>query len=105
VPGGDRALLVLDAADGSERARAFISRESTLVGASRSVGYAAVVRTADSFDGQVVFRDVTAVDLSDGRRLWDLQSDSDLQFWGGALVSIADDGSIRRLVDTVRVTG
>lgn len=105
VPGGDRALLVLDAADGSERARAFISRESTLVGASRSVGYAAVVRTADSFDGQVVFRDVTAVDLSDGRRLWNLQSESDLQFWGGALVSIADDGSIRRLVDTVRVTG
>lgn len=104
VPGGDRALLVLDAVDGSERARAFISRESTLVGASRSVGYAAVVRSADSFDGQVVFRDVTAVDLSDGRRLWHLQSESDLQFWGGALVSIAEDGSIRRLVDTVRVT-
>jgi outer membrane protein assembly factor BamB len=102
-PADDRALLLLDAETGAERMRAYVPRDSSVVAMSRSVAYVAGSDSSDAIAGHRVFSTVVGVDLADGRRLWRLDSDADLQFWGGALVEIAPDGSVRRLVDDVRV--
>ncbi|MCJ0701543.1 PQQ-like beta-propeller repeat protein [Frigoribacterium faeni] len=103
-PAGDRALLLLDAETGSERMRAYVPPDSSVVAVSRSVAYVAGSDSSDAIAGHRVFSTVMGVDLAGGRTLWRLDSDADLQFWGGALVEIGDDGSIRRLIDDVRVT-
>ncbi|WP_209559304.1 PQQ-binding-like beta-propeller repeat protein [Frigoribacterium sp. PvP032] len=115
--GPRRELLVLDASTGAVRSRLAAPLESTAAAASRTVLY---LTTPDRFGlvGESVGGAVVAFDLADGRELWrltpgegpgdrDAASDAtrDLQFWGGTLVAVGDDGVVRQLVDDTRVVG
>ena len=104
----ERALLVLDALTGTERARVWAPVEASPVAVSRTVLYLATPARHDS-DGDPVAGSVVAHDLADGRELWRLAAGdadvSDLQFWGGTLVAVGDDGAVTQLVDRTRVVG
>ncbi|KPG87463.1 PQQ-binding-like beta-propeller repeat protein [Frigoribacterium sp. RIT-PI-h] len=95
----ERTVRLLDAASGHEVARAVVPGESQIALVGRTTGYAATTSSGRTST-------VTAFDLSDGHRLWQLDTDRDqLGFWGGALVANHPDGSVQRLVDPVRVVG
>lgn len=105
---GDRVVAMIDDATGEQLLEAAVPNESTMERASESVGYAfSLLRYANT--GDLVGRSVTAFDLSDGRRLWRAEPDElgvdDLQFWGGVLVGIGRDGTVRRFGDPVRLVG
>jgi outer membrane protein assembly factor BamB len=94
----ERTVRLLDATTGDERARATVPTDSRIALAGRTTGYAT---TAPSGGRTSI---VTAFDLADGHRLWQLDSDdAQLGFWGGTLVANRPDGSVQRLVDPVRV--
>jgi len=94
----ERTVRLLDPASGDEVARASVPTESQIALVGRTTGYAAAAPSGGRTST------VTAFDLSDGHRLWQLDADRDqLGFWGGALVANRPDGSVRRLVDPVRV--
>nr|WP_254281222.1 PQQ-binding-like beta-propeller repeat protein [Frigoribacterium sp. VKM Ac-2836] len=96
---GERTVRLLDPASGDEVARAVVPGESQIAVVGRTTGYAT---TASGGRTSMV----TAFDLSDGHRLWQLGADRDqLGFWGGTLVANRPDGSVQRLVDRVRVVG
>lgn len=94
----ERTVRLLDATTGDEVARAAVPGESEIALVGRTTGYA----TTSPSGGRTSV--VTAFDLADGHRLWQLDSDGDqLGFWGGALVANRPDGSVHRLVDPVRL--
>jgi len=80
-------------------ARAVVPGESQIALVGRTTGYATTASSGRTST-------VTAFDLADGRRLWQLDTDRDqLGFWGGTLVANHPDGSVQRLVDPVRLVG
>ncbi|MFJ2355460.1 PQQ-binding-like beta-propeller repeat protein [Frigoribacterium sp. NPDC087798] len=92
-----RTVRLLDAASGHEVARAVVPGESQIALVGRTTGYATTASSGRTST-------VTAFDLADGRRLWQLDTDRDqLGFWGGTLVANHPDGSVQRLVDPVRL--
>ena len=115
--GPRRELLVRDASTGAVRSRLAAPLEAAPVAASRTVLY---LTTPDRFGlvGESPGGAVVAFDLADGRELWRLtpgegpddggpaaDGTRDLQFWGGTLVAVGDDGVVTQLVDDTRVVG
>jgi outer membrane protein assembly factor BamB len=95
----ERTVRLLDAASGHEVARAVVPGESQITLVGRTTGYATTASSGRTST-------VTAFDLADGHRLWQLDTERDqLGFWGGVLVANHPDGSVQRLVDPVRVVG
>ncbi|TDT63858.1 PQQ-binding-like beta-propeller repeat protein [Frigoribacterium sp. PhB116] len=109
--GPRRELLVLDASTGALRSRLAAPLEAAPVAGSRTALY---LTTPDRIGlvGESLGGAVVAFDLADGRALWQLtpgEGDAagmrDLQFWGGTLVAVGDDGVVTQLVDDTRVVG
>ena len=109
--GPRRELLVLDASTGAVRSRLAAPLEAAPVAGSRTALY---LTTPDhvGLGGESLGGAVVAYDLADGRALWQLtpgEGDAagmrDLQFWGGTLVAVGDDGVVTQLVDDTRVVG
>jgi outer membrane protein assembly factor BamB len=107
--GPRRELLVLDAGTGSVRSRLAAPLEAAPVAGSRTALY---LTTPDhvGLGGESLGGAVVAYDLADGRALWqltpgdgDAAGTRDLQFWGGTLVAVGDDGVVTQLVDDTRV--
>lgn len=110
-PGRQQALLVLDAETGAERTRIRVPGDASPLAMSRTV-LAVTTGPRVGLDGGVLAGAVAAYDLADGRALWQLtpgEGDAagvhDLQFWGGTLVAVGDDGVVTQLVDDTRVVG
>jgi outer membrane protein assembly factor BamB len=114
-----RELLVLDAATGAVRSRLAAPLEATPVAASRTVLVLSTPGSPSPAGGRLGGT-VVAFDLADGRELWRLTPGAgtgagpgsgagpgvrDLQFWGGSLVAVDDDGVVTQLVDDTRVVG
>ncbi|MBD8611063.1 PQQ-binding-like beta-propeller repeat protein [Frigoribacterium sp. CFBP 13729] len=109
--GREQALLVLDADTGAERTRIRVPVDAAPLAMSRTV-LAVTTGPRVGLDGGVLAGAVAAYDLADGRALWrltpgegDADGMRDLQFWGGTLVAVGDDGVVTQLVDDTRVVG